>query len=553
MIVIRGEGISGGIAGGPLYFRKHNKENAGKIYVRDTGAEKERLDAARERSVSQLDELAARCREESGDEMASLFETYSMLVEDEGYVKCMNNILETEHCNAEYAVKKAGEQVAEIFSEMEDPYMSARAADIRDVSDRITWNLADTHAERGMECDVPYILASEDLSASEVMQLDRSKVTGIITQRGSDISHAAILARSIGIPSVCGLGDDLREEYNGREVWMDGDSGLVCIDPDETEVKFLRDKYDRQREQTGPEEAADPETPAGDQEEVSGDGIKTEICCNISSVDDIAAVKLNGGDGIGLFRSEFLFLTSDHWPTEDEQYEVYKTAAEAMEGRRVIIRTLDIGGDKKPEYAGMKEENNPAMGLRGIRFCLKHPEVLKTQLRAIYRASAYGNIAVMFPMITSVWEAEECRRMCKSVMEELKSEGKAFDPDTEAGIMIETPASVFIADDLAKIADFFFGTNDLTQYILAWDRTSSDPGKFYDARHPALLRAIKAAADAAHSQDIRVGICGELASDTDMLPEFLEMGIDELSVVPSAVPSLRAALRRSTAKPQTPD
>jgi len=463
-------------------------------------------------------------------------------VEDDDYVECMMNALEERRCTAERAVELAGEEFSAMLAAMDDSYMQARAADIKDVTRRILNNLMGV-AEGGIDSDVPVILAADDLAPSETLQLDKSKILGFITQGGSGNSHTAILARTMGIPAICGLGDSLKEEYAGRVAYIDGQVGRLVIDPDELTAKTFQDKYAKQVEMKKL-----LQTMKG-QEDVTLDGKHINVYCNIGSPDDVAAVKSNDGQGVGLFRSEFLYLATNDYPTEDEQFEAYKAVAAAMEGKRVIIRTLDIGADKQVDYFQLEKEENPAMGVRAIRICLNRPEVFRTQLRALYRASAYGKVAIMFPMITSVWELKECRRACKSVMQELTEEGIPFNPDTEIGIMIETPASVFIADELAKLCDFFsVGTNDLTQYTLACDRQCNDLGKFFDPHHPAVLRALKMAADAAHRNGIWIGICGELGADLTLLPTFLAMDLDELSVSPSSVLPLRAELRKSIAK-----
>ncbi|MGN0969817.1 MAG: phosphoenolpyruvate--protein phosphotransferase, partial [Evtepia sp.] len=402
--------------------------------------------------------------------------------------------------------------------------------------------------EGGIDSEEPVILAADDLAPSETIQMDKSKILGFATQGGSGNSHTAILARTMGIPAICGLGDALKPEYNGRLAYIDGETGQVVLDPDELTLSALREKHQKQQQMK------ELLLTMKGQEDVTLDGKHVKLYCNIGSPDDVAAVLANDGQGIGLFRSEFLYLATNDYPTEDQQFEAYKTVAAAMGGKRVIIRTLDIGADKQVDYFHLNKEENPAMGLRAIRICLNRPEVFRTQLRALYRASAYGKVAIMFPMITSVWEVKECRRACQSVMKELTAEGIPFNPNTEIGIMIETPASVFMAKDLAKLVDFFsVGTNDLTQYTLACDRQCNDLGKFFDAHHPAVLRALKMAADAAHEAGIWIGICGELGADISLLPTFLAMGIDELSVSPSAVLPLRAEIRKSIAQTCTLD
>ena len=541
MILMQGKGVSKGVIKGKLYFFQRPDTTIAMRQVEDVEAEKQRLAQAQEKSIEQLTLLAEKARADAGEEIAILFDTHAMFVEDEDYVECILSCLEEEHCNAEYAVQMAGEQFAAMFAAMDDAYMQARAADIRDVSQRILNNLMGV-VEGGIDSEEPVILAADDLAPSETIQLDKSKILGFVTQGGSSNSHTAILARTMGIPAICGLGDALKAEYAGRVAYLDGETGSVVLDPDELTHAQIREKFNKQQEMK--EMLA---TMKG-QEDVTLDGKKINVYCNIGSPEDVAAVLNNDGQGIGLFRSEFLYLAANDYPTEEEQFQAYKAVASAMGGKRVIIRTLDIGADKQVDYFDMKKEENPALGVRAIRICLNRPEVFKPQLRALYRASAYGKVAIMFPMITSVWEVKECKRACQSVMNELTAEGIPFDPETEIGVMIETPASIFIADELAKCVDFFsVGTNDLTQYTLACDRQANDLGKFYDPHHPAVLRALKMAADAAHNAGIWIGICGELGADLSLLPTFLALGIDELSVTPNAVLPLRAAIRKSIA------
>ena len=542
MITIQGKGVSKGIAKGPLYFFQRPDTTVTMKTVTDTEAEKARLAAAQEASIVQLNALAEKCQDDAGEEMAVLFETHAMFVEDEDFVECMTSLIEEESCNAEYAVEQAGIQFAAMFAAMDDAYMQARAADIKDVAKRILNNLLGV-VDGGIDSEEPVILAADDLAPSETLQLDKSKILGFVTMGGSGNSHTAILARTMGIPAICGAGEALAESYNGRVGYIDGETGQLIIDPDAMTQAALKEKYEKQQETKKL-----LETMKG-QEDITLDGKKMLLYCNIGSPEDVAAVLANDGQGIGLFRSEFLYLSASDYPTEDEQFEAYRSVAAAMNGKRVVIRTLDIGADKQVDYFDMKEEENPALGVRAIRICLNRPEVFRTQLRALYRASVYGKIAIMIPMITSVWEVKECKRACMSVMKELEAEGIPYDPNTELGIMIETPSSVFVAEELAKLVDFFsVGTNDLTQYTLACDRQANDLGKFYDPHHPALLRAIKMAADAAHKAGIWIGICGELGADISMLPTFLAMGIDELSVSPSAVLPVRAAIRQSIAQ-----
>ena len=541
MIVLQGKGVSKGVGSGKLYFFRRPSTVVEKIENADIEAEKARIAAAQAASVEQLNALADKCREEAGEESAVLFETHAMFVEDEDYVECVMTTLEDEQCNAEYAVKVAGEQFSSMMAAMEDEYLRERAADILDVTQRILNNLMGV-VEGGIDSDEPVILAADDLAPSETLQLDKSKILAFATQGGSGNSHTAILARTMGIPAVCGLGEALSEDLAGRLCYIDGETGNLMFDPDEAALagyQLKKEKQEAMKELM--------QTMIG-QENVTLDGKKLMVYCNIGSPDDVAAVKSNDGGGIGLFRSEFLYLAASDYPTEEEQFQAYKKVAQAMDGKRVIIRTLDIGADKQVGYFNLAHEENPAMGIRAIRICLNRPEVFRTQLRALYRASAFGKVAIMFPMITSVWEIRECRRACNAVMKELEKEGIPFNKDTEIGIMIETPASVFVADALAKEVDFFsVGTNDLTQYTLACDRQATDLGKFFDPHHPAVLRALKIAADAAHAAGIWIGICGELGADISLLPTFLAIGIDELSVSPSSVLPLRAEIRKSIA------
>jgi len=542
MILMQGKGVSKGVVKGQMYFYRRQDNTVVCRQVDNLDEEKQRLAQAQQAAIAQLETLTEKCRAEAGDESAILFETHAMFVEDEDYVECIHSVLDDEGCNAEYAVQQAGEQFAAMFAAMDDAYMQARAADIRDVSRRIINNLMGV-VEGGIDSDEPVILAADDLAPSETIQLDKSKILGFITREGSANSHTAILARTMGIPAICSLGDSLKNEYCGRLTYVDGEIGQVILDPDELTLAALREKHQKQQEM---KELL--ETMKG-QEDVTLDGRKINVYCNIGSPEDVAAVLANDGQGIGLFRSEFLYLAAEDYPTEEEQFQAYKTVAAAMNGKRVIIRTLDIGADKQVDYFDMKKEENPALGVRAIRICLNRPEVFKPQLRALYRASAYGKVAIMFPMITSLWEVRECKRACQKVMAELEKEGIPFDKDTEIGIMIETPASVFIAEELAKEVDFFsVGTNDLTQYTLACDRQANDLGKFFDPHHPAVLRALKMVTEAAHRAGIWVGICGELGADLDLLPTFLAIGIDELSVSPASVLPLRAEIRKSIAK-----
>ena len=542
MILMQGQGVSKGVVKGPIYFYQRAQAVAAHTQSAGLEEEKRRLEEAKAKSMEQLNALADKAREEAGDEAAMLFETHAMFVEDEDLCDCMDAALEEEGCPAERAVEIAGEQFAAMLAAMDDAYMQARAADIKDVARRILNNLMGI-VDGGIDSEEPVILAADDLAPSETLQLDKSKILGFITQGGSGNSHTAILARTMGIPAICGLGDQLKQELNGRMAYIDGETGKVAIEPDDITLTAFQAKYEKQQEMK-----VLMDTMKG-QEDVTLDGRHMMVYCNIGSPEDVTAVHNNDGQGIGLFRSEFLYLAASDYPTEDEQFQAYKTVAAAMEGKRVVIRTLDIGADKQVDYFQMNKEENPALGVRAIRICLNRPEVFRTQLRALYRASAYGKVAIMFPMITSVWEVKECKRACQKVMAELDKEGVPYNKGTELGIMIETPASVLVAEELAKEVDFFsVGTNDLTQYTLACDRQANDLGKFFDPHHPAVLRALKIAADAAHKAGIWIGICGELGADLSLLETFLAIGIDELSVSPSSVLPLRAQIRKSIAK-----
>lgn len=541
MKIIQGQGVSKGIEQGTIYFYHRAAAQVEMRTGADEQEERARLERAKERTAQQLSDMAEKAREEAGDEAAVLFETHAMFLEDEDYTGAMDELL-AQGFNAEYAVDQAGQEFAAMLASMDDPYMQARAADIKDVTGRILNNLMGV-VEGGIDSDVPVILCADDLAPSETIQLDKKKILAIATQKGSGNSHTAILARTMGIPAVCGLGEDFNEDFHGKQAYIVGETGQLILEPDEETLLSLKARHAKQ------EETRELMRSMVGQKDVTLDGKRVNVYCNIGSPEDVASVLANDGQGIGLFRSEFLYLASEDYPTEEEQFRAYKEVAAAMNGKRVIIRTLDIGADKQVDYFHLHKEENPAMGLRAIRICLNRPEVFRTQLRALYRASAYGKIAIMLPMIASVWEVKECRRACQRVMDELTAEGIPFNPDTEIGIMIETPAAVFIADELAQLVDFFsVGTNDLTQYTLACDRQCNDLGKFFDPHHPALLRALKMTADAAHQAGIWIGICGELGADLSLLPTFLAMGIDELSVTPTAVLPLRAAIRKSIAK-----
>lgn len=537
MYTIQGKGVSGGVANGPLCFYQRGDHDIAKHEIADTEAEKQRFESARQTAMEQLKALYEKAVAEVGEEGAELFEAHQMMLDDLDYVEGIQDLIDGEQVNAEYAVSQVAEQFAQMFASMDDSYMQARAADVKDISNRVIGILSGAVAG-GIDSDVPVILAADDLAPSETVQLDKSKILGFVTQGGSGNSHTAILARTMGIPAVIGTGDALREDYEGKTAWIDGETGELFVEADEITHERLSKKHAKQRAM---KELMDQ---LKGKENVTIDGRKVMVYCNIGSPDDVDQVLANDGGGIGLFRSEFLYLQNNDYPTEEQQFQAYKTVAERMGGKRVIIRTLDIGADKQADYFQLAHEENPAMGLRAIRICLTRPEVFKTQLRALYRASAYGKIAIMFPMITSEWEVLEIKRICEGVKAELRKEEQPFDENIELGIMVETPAAVMMSDRLAKLVDFFsVGTNDLTQYTLATDRQGGNLDRFFDAHHPAVLRMIKMAADNAHKAGIWIGICGELGADTSLTETFMALGVDELSVSPSAVLPLRSTIR----------
>ena len=536
MLTIQGTGVSSGVAIGPLRFFKRNSQAVARRQVEDTAGECQRFADAQAQAIEELGALAEKARTEAGDEAALLFETHQMMAEDLDYVDAIQALIDG-GLNAEAAVSDTAVQFAGMFAGMDDPYMQARAADVKDVSNRIIGILQGVEGLDPSDGG-PAILAADDLSPSETVQLDKEKLLGFVTSGGSASGHTAILARTMGIPAVIGIGDALKPEHEGREVIVDGAAGQVVLEAD----PLIRDAMLKKRaEQMALKEQLDG---LKGKENVTKDGQTVKIFCNIGSPEDVSAVKVNDGGGVGLFRSEFLYLASEDYPTEDRLFQVYQEVLSAMEGKTVIIRTLDIGADKQVGYFGLEKEENPAMGLRALRICLTRPEVFRTQLRALYRASAYGKLGIMFPMVASVWEFQECRRACLSVQEELRAAGVPFAPDVELGVMIETPAAAVLSDLLAQEADFFsIGTNDLTQYTLACDRQSSHLGRFYDPHHPAVLRLIQQVAENAHRYGKWVGICGELAADLELTGLFLAMGIDELSVTPNMVLPLRNAVR----------
>ena len=534
---IFGKGVSKGVAAGPISFYRRPSGEIPRRSVTDTAAELARFHDACETAKEQLGVLHDKALAEAGEDAAMLFEAHQMMLDDLDFVESIEGLIENDRLNAEAAVSDTGAQFAEMFAAMDDSYMQARAADIRDISTRVVGILTG-EGESGIVSDVPCIVAADDLAPSETVQLDKSLILGFITAGGSANSHTAILARTMGIPAIIGAGDALQAEMEGKYAIIDGQTGETVIEPDDAERERLLKK---QAKEKALKELLDQLKGKPNE---TRDGRNMMVYCNIGSPADIDAVLQNDGGGIGLFRSEFLYLQGSDYPTEDEQFEAYKTVAERMGGRRVIIRTLDIGADKQADYFHLDKEENPAMGLRAIRICLTRPEVFRTQLRALYRASAYGKIAIMFPMITSVWEVQEIKRICRNIRAELAEEGAPMADKVELGIMIETPAAVMMSAELACEVDFFsVGTNDLTQSTLAVDRQGVGLDRFFDAHHPAVLRMLRMTAENAHRAGIWIGICGELGADAELTETFLSMGIDELSVSPSAVLPLRSAIR----------
>ena len=538
MITIQGKGVSAGIGMGPLYFYRRAKTEIPNYTVEDTNAEWLRFKGAQSVAIDQLGELAEKARVEAGDEAAFLFETHQMMAEDLDYEEAIQGMIEDGH-NAEYAVDTVAAQFAEMFASMDDAYMQGRAADVKDVSSRILGILCGV-VQGGIDSPVPVLLASDDLAPSETIQLDKSKILGFVTSFGSSSSHTAILARTLGIPSVVGLGDQLDPIYEGRQVVVDGATGAVIVDPTED---VLAD-FTKKREEQLRQQALLQQLKGQPNETLDGKSIR--IYCNIGSPEDVDSVLVNDGGGIGLFRSEFLYLNSKTYPTEEEQFEAYKKVLTDMGDKEVIIRTCDIGADKQIDYFELPKEENPAMGMRALRISLSRPGFFRTQLRSLYRASAYGNLGIMFPMVTSVWEVRETKKLIESVKKELDAEGLPYSDHVEIGIMIETPAAAILSDRLAKEVDFFScGTNDLTQYTLACDRQNNDLGRFYDPHHLSVVRLLKMVVENAHKNGVWVGICGELGADLEMTETFLAIGVDELSVTPRAVLPLRNKVRNT--------
>ena len=546
MITIQGKGVSAGVGIGPLYFYQRAQAALPRYTVEDTDAEWHRFKGAQTGAIEQLGELAEKARAEAGDDAALLFETHQMMAEDLDYEEAIEQRITEQKMNAEAAISDTADQFAAMFEAMEDTYMQARAADVRDVSRRLLDILSGTVAG-GIASDVPVVLAADDLAPSETIQMDKTKILGFITAGGSGSSHTAILARTLGIPAIVGVGAALKADYAGREVIVDGSTGNIVIDPDD----MTRDRLMKKREEALRLQRL-LETLKG-QPNITKDGKTVRVYCNIASPEDVHAVQVNDGGGIGLFRSEFLYLNCEDYPTEDQQFQAYKQVLADMDGKEVIIRTLDIGADKQIGYFNLPQEENPAMGMRALRICLTRPEVFRTQLRALYRASAFGKLRIMFPMVTNIWEVREAKRMCEEVKRDLKQEGIPYGEDVEIGIMIETPAAVILSDRLAKEVDFFsVGTNDLTQYTLACDRQNNDLGRFYDPHHLAVLRLIQMVTENAHKNGIWVGICGELGADLTLTETFLALGVDELSVTPRSVLPLRNAVRMTDTRETAP-
>lgn len=539
MITLEGKSVFGGIAIGKIQFYKRNEITIKRTRVEDVEAEVERFQNAKAKTLELLKGLYEKALEDVGEANAMIFEAHQLMLEDPDYVESIENIIRTQDVNAEYAIGATADNFAAIFEAMDDAYMQGRAADVRDVSERLLQALSSQN-ENVMVMDEPMIIAADDLVPSETVQLDKDKVLSFVTMYGSANSHTAILARTMNIPAVIGLGEALKEEYDGKIAIVDGVDGKVYIAPDEETMASMQEKQKKDQEQK------ELLNQLKGKENVTKSGQKVNVYANIGNLADVGAVLKNDAGGIGLFRSEFLYLESDTYPTEEQQFAVYKKVAETMAGKKVIIRTLDIGADKQVDYFKLDKEDNPALGYRAIRICLTRPEIFKTQLRALYRASAYGQISIMFPMIISVAEVKKIKEIVEEVKAELRAEGAAFREDVELGIMIETPAAVMVSRELAKEVDFFsVGTNDLTQYTLAIDRQNQKLEDFYDSHHPAVLAMIRMAAESAHAEGKWIGICGELGADVTLTETFLKMGIDELSVAPGMVLKVRQKIREA--------
>lgn len=538
MIKFQGKGVYGAIAVGKVSLFRRQKTQVRRVHAVPSD-ELVRLENAKAAATQQLSDIYEKALVEVGETNAQIFEIHMMMLDDDDYNDSIKNIIETQSVNAEYAVAVTADNFAEMFSAMDDSYMQARASDVRDISDRLIACLSN-NGSVNPESSEKSVICADDLAPSETVSLDKDKVLAFVTAFGSSNSHTAILARNMNIPAVIGVGEEFLKSVNdGDTVIVDGHTGTVFINPDcDTQSAMLAKQAEDFRKKKLLQELKGKEN-------VTIDGTKVDIFANIGGVDGIGAVLANDAGGIGLFRSEFLYLESNDFPSEEEQFSAYKRVLESMAGKKVVIRTLDIGADKQIGYFGLDKEDNPALGLRAIRICLTRPDIFRTQLRALYRASAFGKLGIMFPMITSVSEVEKILGICEEVKNELRRDGIPFSDNVETGIMIETPAAAVISDLLAPLVDFFsVGTNDLTQYTLACDRQNPKLEQFCDTHHEAILRLIKMAADNAHKHGAWIGICGELAADTSLTETFLRMGIDELSVSAPYVLPLRDTVRK---------
>ena len=528
----KGKSVFGGIAIGRIKVYNKSEQQVKRVHVDDTEHEKKRYYAAVDKAARQLQELYDKAVKEVGEANAAIFEMHQIMLTDDDYKESVENIIESQHVNAEYAVAQTGDNYADMFAAMEDEYMRGRSADVKDISERLINILSGFNAS-SMVSDEPVIIVAEDLAPSETVQLDKDKILSFVSVKGSVNSHTAILARTMGIPALIGTPVIPDNDIDGKMGIVDGNSGCLYVDPDNEKLGYYRKKRDEQLKQKELLQLLKG------REDITIDGRKIKLYANIGNVKDVMTVKANDAAGIGLFRSEFIYLERDTFPTEEEQFNIYRTVAENMAGKPVIIRTLDIGADKQCDYFNMDKEDNPALGMRAIRICLTRTEIFKTQLRALYRASAYGNINIMYPMIANMWEIDRIKEIEKEVRDELKQQGIDIG-DVQTGIMIETPAAVMLSDELAEKVDFFsIGTNDLTQYTLAVDRQNPKLDCFFDPHHPAVLKMIKMVVDNAHKAGIWAGICGELGADTSLTREFLKMGVDELSVSPGRILPIR--------------
>lgn len=538
MITLTGKKVAEGIAVGRLTFYKRGKKEIRRIYVEDAKKEVLRFKKACEKAVQEIKGLYAEMTREIGEANAAMFEIQLMVLEDVEYIDSVNNIIMNQKFNAEYAVKEATNRFIEKYAPREASYVRGHEADVHDVATRILRILSRVRREKLLTDDT-FIMASRDLYPSEAAQLDRNKVLGIVTMYGTINSHTAMLARTKEIPSVIGIGEALKKEYEGKMVIIDGFEGKVYIEPDQTTMTKMQEK-----QKMNQHKAETLERLKG-KENVTQSGQKIDVSANITSKEDIENVIRNDANGVGMFRSEFIYMESgSRFPTEDQQFQIYKLAAESMGTKRVVIRTADIGGEKAVDCMEILGENNPVMGYRGIRVSLDKEEMFKTQLRAILRASVYGNLAIMFPMISSIEEAIAAKNVLEKVKRELYEEKIAYDENIQVGVMIETPAAVMISGELAREMDFFsLGTNDLTQYTLAMDRTNRRIAGYYNPKHPALIKMIRIVANNVHLEGKRISICGDLAADLSMTEQFINMGIDELSVAPSQILALRKHIR----------